>query len=136
VLPERGVYHVTARGVDRCSIYLDGDDYGFFVSLFRLAARNERITVLAYCLMPNHYHGIFDGYRERISRTLHRVNGVYASHFNARHGRVGHLFQDRFHARVTRDDEHVATACTYVWNNPVRAGLCVEAHEWPWSGRL
>jgi REP element-mobilizing transposase RayT len=86
--------------------------------------------------MPNHYHAIFDAERARLSKALHRLNGVYATQFNERHNRVGHLFQDRFHARVARGDEHLAKACAYVWNNPVRAGLCAEAHEWPWSGGL
>jgi len=86
--------------------------------------------------MDNHYHALVATQRERLSLAFHFVNGRYAQRFNERHGRVGHLFQDRFHARVLRDDEHFADACAYIWNNPVRAGVCAEAYEFPWSGRL
>jgi putative DNA methylase len=67
---------------------------------------------------------------------MHWVNGIYAREFNERYERTGHLFQSRFYVRVIRDDEHLGNACAYVWNNPVRAGLCLEAHEWVWSGAL
>ena len=84
--------------------------------------------------MGNHYHALIEASRDSLSAGLHRLNGTHAQRFNKRHGRVGHLFQDRFHARVLRDDEHLAHACEYVWNNPVRAEICLEAHDWPWSG--
>ena len=90
----------------------------------------------AYCLMNNHYHLLVECELAALSMGEHRLNGIYAQRFNRRHDRVGHLFQERFHAQVIRDDEHFANACEYVWNNPVRAGLCVEAREWPWSGRF
>ena len=86
--------------------------------------------------MDNHYHVIVETSRERLSSGFHRVNGVHAQRFNDRHGRVGHLFQERFHARVLRDDEHLEAACAYTWNNPVRARLCGDASQWPWNGRF
>ena len=62
------------------------------------------------------------------------LNGVYAQAFNGRHARCGHLFGERFRARVIRDEEHLYEACRYVVANPVRAGLCGQATDWPWSG--
>jgi REP element-mobilizing transposase RayT len=136
VLPPSGVYHVTSRGVDRCAIFLDDDDRTAFVRLLRVVGRRWRWVVHAYCLMDNHYHVIAETSLERLSAGFHRVNGVHAQRFNERHGRVGHLFQDRFYARVLRDDEHLADACAYVWNNPVRASLSSASYDWPWSGRF
>jgi putative transposase len=135
-LPSPGVYHVTARGVDGCRIVVDDDDNDFLVALLGNGVRRERVVCHAYCVMPNHFHAIFAGRMERVSKLLHRVNGIYAQRFNERHRRTGHLFQSRFYARVIRHDEQLGKACAYVWNNPVRAGLCLEAHEWPWSGEL
>ena len=136
MLPSAGVYHVTARGVARCEIFLDDDDRAPFVASLRVTGRRERWKLHAYCLMSNHFHAIVETELERLSAGFHRVNGAHAQRFNERHDRVGHLFQGRFHARVLRDDEHLANACVYVWDNPVRVGLCAEAHEWPWSGTL
>jgi REP element-mobilizing transposase RayT len=135
-LPSPGVYHVTSRGVDGCPIVIDDDDNARLVSLLRRGIRREPLECRAYCVMPNHFHAILEGPMEGVSKAMHWVNGIYAHEFNERHERTGHLFQSRFRARVIRDDEHLGNACAYVWNNPVRAGLCREAHEWAWSGAL
>ena len=135
-MPESGIYHVTARGVARCEIFVDDDDRLSFVESMRRTSRRWKWRCHAYCLMGNHYHLIVETRLERLSKGFHQLNGVHAQRFNKRHKRVGHLFQDRFFARPLRDDEHLSDACSYVWNNPVRAGLCAEAHEWPWGGRF
>jgi REP element-mobilizing transposase RayT len=135
-LPGYGFFHLTSRGVDRCLIFRDADDYRLFVLLLRSAMRREGLRVHAYCCMPNHYHAVVEGPMEAISRALHRLNGIHAREFNARHGRSGHLLQERFHSEVIETDEHFLNACEYVWNNPVRAGLCSSRREWPWSGVL
>jgi REP element-mobilizing transposase RayT len=135
-LPGAGYFHVTSRGVDRCRIALDEDDYALLVKRLRIGFAREGMVCHAYCVMPNHFHVILDGAMEQVSKAMHYANGAYALPFNRRHRRTGHLFGDRFYARVLRDDEHLSNACTYVWNNPVRAGLCREAYEWPWSGRM
>jgi len=135
-LPPQGVYHVTARGVDRCAIYRDDDDRAAFVALLGLVARRRKWVVHVYCLMGNHYHLIVETTLERLSAGLHRLNGTHAQQFNERYGRVGHLFQGRFDSRVIRDDEHLAGAIEYTRNNPVRARLVETADQWPWSGRI
>ncbi len=84
--------------------------------------------------MPNHYHAILDTQLARLSRGLHRMNGVFAQTFNERHARSGHLFGDRFAAFAIRDEDHLRNATEYVFWNPVRAGLCTHPAEWPWSG--
>ena len=135
-LPAQGIYHVTSRGVARCAIVGDDDDRGFFVSLLRLVGRQRRWRCHAFCLMPNHYHAIIETELDRLSAGLHRLNGIHAQRFNERYGRVGHLFQDRFAAWMVESDAHLESACVYVRNNPVRAGLCATAEQWPWGGRF
>ena len=85
--------------------------------------------------MNTHYHVLVEATLERLSRGCHLLNGVHARRFNERHGRSGHLFGDRFHARVVATDAHLAAATLYVRHNPVRAGLCDDARDWRWSGR-
>ena len=67
---------------------------------------------------------------------MHRLNGLYAQRFNGRHGRRGHVFEDRFQAYVVENEEHFAAALQYILENPVKAGLCELPEEWPWSGGL
>ena len=61
-------------------------------------------------------------------------NFRHAQEFNARYDRVGHLFQGRFEARVIEGDEHFITVCEYVFDNPVRAGLCDRRTDGSGSG--
>jgi len=133
-LPAFGVFHVTARGVAGCAIQTDELDCRRFERFLRLATLRAGWRLLAYCLMTNHFHLVVLCEREAMSRGMHTLNGRHAQTFNTRHGRRGHLFQERFHARVVRDDEHLTTVCAYVLDNPVRAGICPARELWPWSG--
>jgi REP-associated tyrosine transposase len=133
LLPAEGIYHVTSRGVARSLIALDDDDRRLFLALLaREVARGDWATH-AFCLMPNHYHVILGTTLDRLSRGLHRLNATLAQSFNHRHERWGHLFGDRFAAFVIEDDRHLTAASEYVLQNPVRAGLCERAADWPWS---
>jgi putative transposase len=130
------LFHVTARGVDRCLIYQDDEDYSLFLRLFRRAMHREEVQAHAYCLMPNHYHAVLEGGIELISSAMRWLNGSYAREFNARHGRSGHLFQERYYSGVVESEAHLGRACEYVWENAVRAGLCASRSEWPWHGAV
>ena len=65
---------------------------------------------------------------------MHLLNFRYATSFNERYSRVGHLFQGRFSSYVITSDEHYTAACAYVLDNAVRAGLCASRDDWPWIG--
>jgi REP element-mobilizing transposase RayT len=132
-LPEHGIYHVTTRGVARSAISRDDDDRRLFLGVLGHVVRRADWDTHVFCLMPNHYHLIVETYRDLLSWGIYRLNGVYAQAFNERHERSGHLFGDRFAAFVIRDDRHLRVATEYVLQNPVRAGLCEHASDWPWS---
>jgi putative transposase len=131
-LPD-GIYHVGTRGVADTFVFRDDVDRVTFLRLLADVAGRYAWRFYAYCLMSTHYHLIFRAKREDLSRGLHRLNGIYAHRFNARHRRHGHLFGDRFFAEVIEDDDYLFTACEYVLQNPVRAGLCTAPDDWPWS---
>jgi REP element-mobilizing transposase RayT len=97
--------------------------------------KTERFAWVCHviCLMSTHYHAIVEAPQPRISGGMQRLNGTYARRFNRRHERRGHLFESRFVSWVVRDERHLALACRYVLNNPVRADLCRTPEDWPWS---
>jgi putative transposase len=132
LLPD-GTYHAYARGVDRCRIFRDDDDRQLMLRLLGGTAERHRWRFHALCLMGTHYHFVLETTRQALSSGMHRLNGRYAEAFNARHGRTGHLFGDRFACRLVEGEDSLERLCTYVIQNPVRAGLCTEAREWPWS---
>ncbi len=105
-----------------------------FLLLFADAADRFAWSVAAFCLMPNHYHLVVSAPLTQLSAGMHRLNGLYAQRFNKRYKRPGHLFQNRFDARLVEGDRQLRAVCRYVVNNPVRAHLCGQREKWPWCG--
>jgi putative transposase len=133
VFPD-GVFHVVTRGVAKTAVYRDDDDRRFFLGLLGSVASRNDWLVHAFCLMTNHYHLVVEALRDQLSLGMHRLNGVYAEQFNSRYSRTGHLWGDRFWSGLIEDEHELATTCRYVLRNPVRAGVCTTAADWPWSG--
>jgi REP element-mobilizing transposase RayT len=131
-LPD-GYFHVYARGVAETSVFTDVEDRRSFLALLLTATRRYGWRLDTLCLMMTHYHFVLDSARERLSAGMQWLNGVYAQGFNRRHGRHGHLFGGRFGSRAIEDEDYLPTVCDYVLLNPVRAGLCERASDWPWS---
>ena len=65
---------------------------------------------------------------------MKRLNWLYSRTFNVRHGTKGHLFESRFSSDFVESEEHLVAAVRYIALNPVEAGLCLTAADWPWSG--
>jgi putative transposase len=133
LLPD-GVYHVTVRGTGQIDIVHDDVDRRAFVRQLRDVVRRFSWLCWIYCLLDNHFHLVVQTERLSLSEGMHRLNFLHAQRFNRRHNRVGHLFQNRFDARVVEGDEHLAVVCEYVAANPVRAGLCGQIEDWKWTG--
>lgn len=85
--------------------------------------------------MTNHVHLVIHTTREPLATVMKRLGVRYASWFNRKYGRVGHLFQDRFRSRPVDTDEYLLTLLRYVWANPVEAGLTDCAEDYRWSSR-
>jgi len=113
-------------------IYHDDNDRRNFLSLLVLVVQNYEWTCQAFCLMTNHYHLVLDTTQVNLSDGMQVLNGDYAQGFNGKYGRWGHLFGDRFWSRSLHENE-LEQVCLYVMDNPVRAGLCKQRDDWPWS---
>jgi putative transposase len=128
-----GYFHVFARGVAETAVFVDDEDRRTFLALLASASNRYRWQFHTLCLMTTHYHFVLESARAGLSAGMQWLNGVYAQTFNKRYERHGHLFGGRFGSRVIEDEEYLQAACDYVLLNPVRAGLCERASDWPWS---
>jgi hypothetical protein len=88
---------------------------------------------MAYVLMKNHFHLVVQTPEPNLSRGMQWLNGTYASWFNRRHKRSGHLFQGRFDARLIEKEAYLTAVLRYVVLNPVRAGIVARPEEHQWS---
>jgi hypothetical protein len=83
--------------------------------------------------MGNHVHLAVRTGHEPLARVVLTVLSAYASDFNRRYGRVGHLFQGRYKAFRIGDNRHLLAVVRYIHRNPVAAGIVARAFEYPWS---
>jgi putative transposase len=130
------VYHVLNRAAGRSTIFATDGDYNAFLRTLDDASREVPTRLLAYCVMPNHFHLILwprsDG---ELSRYMHWMTTTHTQRWHAAHGTsgTGPLYQGRFKAFPVQEDDHFYTVCRYVERNPLRANLASRAELWKWS---
>jgi REP element-mobilizing transposase RayT len=124
---------VTNRGVEQRSIYADDGDRLHFLQLLEKVIDDYRWQLRAYVLMSTHYHLFFRIPHTNLSRGMQDLDGNYASFFNARYRRVGHLFQGRFKGHLVDSEAYLLSLSRYIVLNPVRARMVETPGEWRWS---
>jgi putative transposase len=122
-----------SRGVDRRTIFADDVDRSLFMGALNRLVKASSAHLIAYCLMGNHFHLAIKVGAVALSSIMQRLLAPHAAHFNERHGRTGHLFEERYTAKLCLDDKYLAGLIPYIHNNPVRAGLVASARDWAWS---
>ena len=103
--------------------------------LRQLKNQGERFGVryLAWCLMPNHVHLIaIPDSGSSLARGIGEAHRRYTRYINFREDWRGYLFQGRFHS-CPLDGNYLLAAVRYTLRNPVRAGICAQPWEYPWS---
>ena len=128
-----GFHHVVTRGNNRRRVFEDDSDRWFFCTTVERIAKKYGWTILAYCLMDNHYHLVLRIGEQGLSRGMCELNTACALNYNARHGRVNHLFGKRYWNRFLRTHATVVNALRYVVQNPRRAGGARPLERYVWS---
>lgn len=140
---DQSVYHIYNRGNNKDLIFIDEQDYAVFMNLLKrhLSEQptndelgrpyknfNEMIDLLAFCLMPNHFHLLI--YQEEagsMTQLMRSVATSYTGYFNKRHGRIGRLYQDVFKASLVNEEDYWLHISRYIHLNPINW------QTWEWS---
>ncbi len=119
------IYHVINRGDRREPIFKDNVDHRRFLETLAEACGKTDWQVLAYCLMPNHFHLVVETPQANLVAGMKWFMGTYTSRFNRRHKLFGHLFSGRYKALIVdgSGNGYLRTVCDYVHLNPSRAKL-------------
>ena len=130
------VYHVINRANGRIQIFHKDKDYLLFESVLAEAKELNGMRILAYCIMPNHWHLVLhprkDGDLQEFMRwlTMTHTQRQHAAHKTAG---SGHLYQGRYKSFLVEKNNYFLQLCRYVERNPLRARLVKKAEHWKWS---
>jgi putative transposase len=117
-------------------VFEDAQAYRSFMRALQEGQERTSIRLLAYCVMPNHWHFVLwpkaDG---ELTRFLRWLTHTHTMRWHAQHhtSGTGHLYQGRFKAFPVQSDEHLLAVLRYVERNAVRANLVKRAEDWTWS---
>jgi putative transposase len=128
-----GYHHVVCRGNNKRIICEDDYDRTAFCLFVTRIARKHGWLILAYCLMDNHYHLVILIGEKGLAAGMCELNSGYARTFNARHGRINHLFGKRYWSRRIKTHASLLNVIRYVVQNPRAAGGKAPLHEYRWT---
>jgi putative transposase len=134
--PGDTVYHVLNRANARMTLFEDDGDYLAFQRVLAEACDRVGMRLLAYCVMPNHWHLVVWPRRDGdLSRFMNWLTLTHTQRWHQHRNTVGngHVYQGRFKSFPIETSEYLLTVCRYVERNPVRAGLVTRAEQWQWS---
>lgn len=117
------VHHVMSRGIEGRLVFVDETDREGFLGRLGEVVEWSGARLYAWCLMGNHFHLLVRPTKEKLSSIMRRLMTGHAVSFNRRHGRRGHLFQNRYKSIVVEEDAYFVELVRYIHLNPVRAGL-------------
>ena len=130
-------YHVYNRGCNRELIFANDRNYKFLLQRAKSYLPDYPLKVIAYCLMPNHYHFLLLPEEDGIlSRFIQRLFNSYTQAFNKQQNRTGTLFEGRAKSVLVDTDEYILHICRYLHLNPVKANLVTHPEDWPYSNYL
>ena len=130
------IFHVLNRGARRLRLFDAPDDYGAFLRCLAETKRRIPLRLLAYCIMPNHFHLVAWPARDgELAEFMHLMTGTHGRRWHIWRGSVGQgaVYQSRYKAFPVQEDRHFLVVCRYVERNALEAGLVRRAEDWPWS---
>ena len=138
IIQPNHIYHVLNRSNARLTIFHTHEDYAAFDRTLHPAHQRHPLRILAYVLMPNHFHLVLwpsRGHEQNLSLFMRWLQLTHTQRHHAFHhsAGTGHLYQGRFKSFPVQGDHHFLTACRYVERNALRANLVKRAELWPFS---
>ncbi len=130
------VFHCLNRSVARLTIFEKDADYVAFERVLDEARQRIPLRILAYTIMPNHWHlVVWPQADNEVTEFLQWLTVTHTMRWHAHYhtGGTGHLYQGRFKSFPVQTDEHLLTVLRYVERNPVRAGLAKRVENWRWG---
>ncbi len=127
-------FHVITQGLNKSYIFEEVQDIKYYINTMYKLTKDHKIKIIAYCIMNNHAHILIEAtILEELSKYMQCLNTRYGIYYNKRHNRIGYVFRDRYKAEGIYSEKHLYNCINYIYNNPVKAGICQKAKDYPYS---
>ena len=129
-------YHVINRANGRLKIFFQPADFILFEGILEKAKNKYDMRIIAYCLMPNHFHLVLHPRHDGdMSKFMQWITLTHTQRWHMKNGTTGtgHLYQGRYKSFLIEGDRHLLSVIRYVERNPLRAGLVSTSDEWEFS---
>lgn len=127
-------YHVLNRGNGRADVFGKDADYEAFMRLIEAACERIPMRLLAYCLMPSHFHLVLHPMDDGdMSRWMQWLTTSHVRRYHRHYDSSGHVWQGRYKSFPIETDDHMYIVLRYVERNPLRANMVDRAQDWSWS---
>ncbi|MFH1029687.1 MAG: transposase [bacterium] len=159
---KNAIYHIFNRGVNKEKIFMEENDYIFYLKKIKQYKEKYGVEFISYALLPNHFHYIIrqttddiplagargdshikgDCHRKQscdkspISKFMHALHTSYAFYFNKKYKKVGHLFQDRYKQRIVEEEKYLIWLSSYVNGNAKIHKIADNLKDWKFSSYL
>ena len=122
------------QGIDRSYIFENIDDINLYIRTMYNLSNELGLKIIAYCIMNNHAHILIKTEDiNKLSKYMQRLNTKFGRYYNERHERVGYVFRDRYKSEGIYCEEQLYNCIKYIYDNPVKAGICNTPEEYPYS---
>ena len=130
------IYHILNRANARVQIFDNDQDYRTFEIILNEAIEKFDMRLLAYCIMPNHWHlVVYPKQDGDLSKFMGWLSNTHTRRWHATKKTIGegHLYQGRYKSFLCQKDNYFLTLVRYVERNAKKANLCQLAQDWRWS---
>ena len=127
-------FHVITQGINKSYIFEKAEDIKYYIKIMYHLTKEQKIKIVGYCIMNNHAHMLIKAEEiKELSKYMQRLNTKYGKYYNKKYSRVGYVFRDRYRAEGIYTEKYLYNCLKYIYNNPVKAGICKKAEDYPYS---
>lgn len=131
---ETSFLHVMTQGINKSFIFEKAEDIKYYIKNMYELQEEHKLKIIAYCIMNNHAHILIQTEDiQGLSKYMQRLNTRYGKYYNNKYNRVGFIFRNRYKSEGIYNEEHLYNCIKYIYDNPVKAGICKKASEYPYS---
>ena len=127
-------FHVITQGINKSYIFNNPQDIKLYIKEMYKLMQEHQVKVISYCIMNNHAHMLIQTSDvNQMSKYMQRLNIKYSKYYNKKYNRVGYVFRDRYKSEGIFDEKQLYNCIKYIYDNPVKAGICKRPEDYPYS---